>query len=488
MPDTQLAVADRRPTRTSSRSWGWALGLALTFAFYAAIPYIPFVQADLQRYFCAHWIEYATTGLFFIGVATLFARACHLPGERQAIAGGLLDGLELDLGATSPLQTADRITSHVRLVAKRQFDTHLVRRVLDVCDYVRNRRSIEGLESQLSYLADLAVARLHSSYALVRTITWAVPILGFLGTVIGITMSIANITPDQLESSLGDVTAGLAVAFDTTALSLTLSMVLVFSTFLVERQEQQVLDDVEDFSMQKLFSLFPVADSAPDHPLLIAEKQAAEQLLVKTESMVNWQMQAWQTSLESLRDRWSATLELQQQALDQALQSGLTAALTDHAEQLSAARNDFLTVFGEAAQTIRDQLATTQTALQLSHSENQQQLQNIWQDVRQDLAALSLEQAQQWEQARQQAHADVTGWQAGLAAATTAMTEQLSELRQHGAVLLKLSEQEEQLVRLEERLTQNIETVRMVDTLDETLLNLNAAVNLLSAKTRAKAA
>ncbi|MEI2659369.1 MAG: MotA/TolQ/ExbB proton channel family protein [Bifidobacterium adolescentis] len=52
---------------------------------------------------------------------------------------------------------------------------------------------------------------------LIRTITWAVPILGFLGTVIGITMAIANITPDQLESSLGEVTAGLAVAFDTTA-------------------------------------------------------------------------------------------------------------------------------------------------------------------------------------------------------------------------------------------------------------------------------
>ena len=66
-------------------------------------------------------------------------------------------------------------------------------------------------------LADQAAERLHESYSLVRTITWAVPILGFLGTVVGITMAIANVTPEQLDTSLGEVTDGLAVAFDTTA-------------------------------------------------------------------------------------------------------------------------------------------------------------------------------------------------------------------------------------------------------------------------------
>ena len=78
----------------------------------------------------------------------------------------------------------------------------------------------------MTYLAELGSGRLHDGYALIRTITWAVPILGFLGTVIGITMAIANITPDKLEASLPEVTAGLAVAFDTTALSLALSMLL----------------------------------------------------------------------------------------------------------------------------------------------------------------------------------------------------------------------------------------------------------------------
>lgn len=90
------------------------------------------------------------------------------------------------------------------------------------------------------------------SFQLIRTVTWAVPIMGFLGTVIGITMAIANVTPEQLDSSLPEVTSGLAVAFDTTAQALGMSMVLVFGTFVIERAEQSVLNELEEFGINAL--------------------------------------------------------------------------------------------------------------------------------------------------------------------------------------------------------------------------------------------
>jgi hypothetical protein len=82
----------------------------------------------------------------------------------------------------------------------------------------------------------------------------------------------------------------------------------------------------------------------------------------------------------------------------------------------------------------------------------------------------------------------VQGWQEQLSAATAATTGQLDELRQQGSVLLRIVEQEEQLIRLEDRLTQNLDAVRVVESLEETMLNLNAAVHLLSTKARSKAA
>ncbi len=68
------------------------------------------------------------------------------------------------------------------------------------------------------------------------------------------------------------------------------------------------------------------------------------------------------------------------------------------------------------------------------------------------------------------------------------MADQLQELRQQGTTLLKLTEQESELVRLEKRLTQNLDSVRVVNTLEATLLSLNAAVSLMTARVKGKAA
>ena len=84
--------------------------------------------------------------------------------------------------------------------------------------------------------------------------------------------------------------------------------------------------------------------------------------------------------------------------------------------------------------------------------------------------------------------AEVGGWQNQLESSTKTMSDQLQELRSQGQVFLKLSENESQLVRLENRLVENFESVRVVASLEETVMNLNAAVNLLTTRVKSKAA
>ena len=464
----------------------WLWGTALTCGFYASIPYLPFYQEDMKRYFTAHWIEYATTGLFFIGLSTLFGKLKRIPTERGALRADLLDGLSLD-GVADAETCASRIQTHLNLVAKRSEDTHLVRRVREACDYVSSRRSSEGLEGYLTYLAELGSGRLHDGYALIRTITWAVPILGFLGTVIGITMAIANITPDKLESSLPEVTAGLAVAFDTTALSLALSMILVFGTFIVERSEQQTLDDVEDFGVKRVLRLFP-ANAPVASPISLAEQQAADQLLTRSEGMITWQMELWQTSLESLRERWAGTMSKQQEYLDQALQSGLTNALVDHSQQMADVRSEFMTAFHSASTAIGQQLTEARTALAEQQRLGCEQIARTWDQFRSEIGQTRDEHMQQLASLTQAITEEVGGWQLQLQSSTDAMTKQFQELRQQGDVFLKLTENESELVRLESRLAENLEAVKVVESLEHTLLNLNAAVNLLTTRAKTKAA
>ena len=96
----------------------WLWGIAVTFGFYATLPYFPIYQQSIDRYFNAHWIEHTTTGLFFIGMAILLMKAAKIPGERSALAADLLDGLKLDQ-KQDPVESVETINSHLDLVARR---------------------------------------------------------------------------------------------------------------------------------------------------------------------------------------------------------------------------------------------------------------------------------------------------------------------------------------------------------------------------------
>lgn len=480
----QVRVIDRLVNGIVTSSWLW--GTAVTFAFYALLPFIPIYQDWLPRYFTAHWIEYATTGLFFVGVVTLLMKAARIPAERSALAADLLDGLKLD-SQQSAAATAQGIGQHLDLVARRCEQSQLVQRIRNVIEYVGARKSADGLEGHLNYLAELSAGRLHDSYASIRTITWAVPILGFLGTVIGITMAIANITPGQLETSLPEVTAGLAVAFDTTALSLALSMVLVFGTFLIERAEQQTLDRVEDLGIRQLICLFPTA-AVPKGPLAEAESQAAAQLLQRTEGLISWQMELWQSSLESVRERWNTMLTRQQDLIEQAFQTGLSSALTDHVDQLARVRAEFLQSFESASTSMTRQFGETHQAMLVQQERSTEQIAETWKSYQTELATARNDQMQWLTRLTDSMTGAALGWGDKLETATVAITDQMRELRYQGDLLRKLTAEESELVRLEERLTQNLDTLRVVDSLESTLLNLNAAINLMTARVKGKAA
>src|SRR5690606_22689154 len=139
---------------------------------------------------------------------------------------------------------------------------------------------------------EVASANAQSSYALVRIIIWAIPILGFLGTVIGITLAIANISPQQLEHSLPQVTAGLGVAFDTTAVALTQSIVLMFGQFLCDRLEGRLLARVDERAPVELSGRFEQAITGGD-PQVAAVRRMAETVLQSIERLMARQAEVW---------------------------------------------------------------------------------------------------------------------------------------------------------------------------------------------------
>jgi len=213
---------------------------------------------------------------------------------------------------------------------------YLVRRLRGALEYVWRRGSAESLDEHLEHLAEGDAERAHASYGLLRLIIWAIPILGFLGTVIGITMAIASLKVNALEESMIDVTAGLGVAFDTTALALALSILLMFAQHYVDRAERGLLAEVDRRAEAELVGRFARVPSGPEGQV-VAFRRMAETVVQSLDQLARRQAELWKATLEAARDRWTQTAEASGRQLQTALAAALTEGLKAHAEQVAAA-------------------------------------------------------------------------------------------------------------------------------------------------------
>ena len=132
---------------------------------------------------------------------------------------------------------------------------------------------------------------------------WAIPILGFLGTVIGITLALNAIDPKALDTSMAQVMMGLGLKFDTTAVALSLSMVLMFVHFFADRAETALLAAVDLQVEGELAEHLPAAPAGADGQV-VAMRRMAEVMVAATDRLIERQVQLWQASMEAAAGRW----------------------------------------------------------------------------------------------------------------------------------------------------------------------------------------
>lgn len=110
-----------------------------------------------------------------------------------------------------------------------------------------------------------------STYATVRVLIWAIPILGFIGTVMGLGAAVSGFADflaeaaelSQIKEAIGSVTLGLGVAFDTTLLALILSVFLMFPLAAVQRREENFFVELDNYLDDTVTSRLPSAEQQP---------------------------------------------------------------------------------------------------------------------------------------------------------------------------------------------------------------------------------
>jgi biopolymer transport protein ExbB/TolQ len=128
--------------------------------------------------------------------------------------------------------------------AKREF--LLPRVLLGALHRFTSTRNIQDASAVAQELCDHEADRLESELSTIRYIAWAIPSVGFIGTVRGIGAALAQ-AHRAVEGDITGVTESLGVAFNSTFTALVLSIILMFVIHQIQLMQERLVLDSKDY-------------------------------------------------------------------------------------------------------------------------------------------------------------------------------------------------------------------------------------------------
>ena len=107
-------------------------------------------------------------------------------------------------------------------------------------------RSIQDVSATAHDVCQAESERLESELSMVRYIAWAIPSIGFIGTVRGIGEALGQ-AHKAVEGDIAGVTQSLGVAFNSTFIALLISIVLMFLLHQLQLQQERLVLESETY-------------------------------------------------------------------------------------------------------------------------------------------------------------------------------------------------------------------------------------------------
>ncbi len=198
---------------------------------------------------------YATgpaTLFFFWGVVVSLIKIPKLRLQRRALdMAAVPQHREFVLNEDTAKTVLDRVRSLVD--DTRQFI--LLNRIDRALSNLHNIGGVSDVSTILKAQSENDENQVASSYAIIHAMIWAIPVLGFVGTVLGLSMAIQKFTGalvattdvNQIKDHLKEVTAGLSTAFEATLVGLTFALLLHLLSDFVQQKETDFLDECNDY-------------------------------------------------------------------------------------------------------------------------------------------------------------------------------------------------------------------------------------------------
>ncbi|MBK1877003.1 MotA/TolQ/ExbB proton channel family protein [Pelagicoccus mobilis] len=124
--------------------------------------------------------------------------------------------------------------------------------------------SIQDASSAVHEKSEMAYDELDSDLGLLRYLAWAIPSVGFIGTVRGIGEALAQ-ADEAIKGDISGVTASLGLAFNSTLIALLLSIALMFFLHLLQGKQEKLILDLKEFVSKRVIALMKTPEHEETH-------------------------------------------------------------------------------------------------------------------------------------------------------------------------------------------------------------------------------
>jgi biopolymer transport protein ExbB/TolQ len=208
------------------------------------------------------------TVFFFVGVAILIVKTKKVNFQMRSLT---LAAVPTEPEFIVTEKTAATVLARIQELVDHPRHFVLFNRIYRALSNLKNMGQINDVSSILRAQAENDEAEVASSYTLLNGLVWGIPVLGFIGTVLGLSLAIGRFTAtlqaagdlSLIRASLQGVTGGLATAFETTLIALSYTLMLQMGITIAQKREMEFLDQCNDYCHSYIVSKLRLIDNQP---------------------------------------------------------------------------------------------------------------------------------------------------------------------------------------------------------------------------------
>ena len=283
-PEAKIGLASQKYTAVSVL-WTFFLGLIFVAIFYGMLYPLhaqhKYQMVDMFFHGGAEnrsTIPYYTMFLTCWCLAFLFVKWRKLCVQRKALFIKLIPAdsrFVITRMVAAPLVNQ----LHQRVFQSERF--MLFWRIECALNGLDNLGHVSEVSAVMNDLAENDANLVESSYTLIKGLIWAIPVLGFIGTVLGLSQAVGGFGAvvssgadlETLKNALGGVTSGLGTAFETTLIALVAALVVQLLMTLLMRKEEEFLDDCASYCYANVTSKLKIFGENEEDTLSVISEQ-----------------------------------------------------------------------------------------------------------------------------------------------------------------------------------------------------------------------